>query len=102
MQRKIGALIFIFIVGILIAQCSQKQDLTDMPVVSISIAKDNTITLNGNTILLENLSEKLKSLDQNAVVKISADSSVKMGVIQEVHKQIRDAHLSNIKNVSKE
>ena len=101
MQRRIFAFIAFLFAGILLVQCTQKQESVKVDVISISIIDKETVLLNGDQVLITNLAENLKSFNKNALIKIYVPETTEMGIYQEVHKQVRLANLRNI-NISKE
>ena len=95
MQRRIFAFTAFLFAGILLVQCTQKQESVKVDVISISIIDKETVLLNGDQVLIEGLVDKLNSFDKNVVIDIQAEDSTKMGTYQEVFKLIRIAGFSN-------
>ncbi len=100
MNKSTFRIISLILIGFLLFHC---QKSTETKIVTINILNDSLSTVEGDTILVKNLAAKLETFDQKIFLKISSqDSSLKMGVMHEVQRQISKTKNSYTYDESKE
>ena len=93
-------LLFIFI-GTFFIYCQESSE--EAKIVTINVLNDSSSTVNGDTVLIKNLADKLETFDQKIFILINTeDMSIKMGVMHEVQRQMIKAKISYANDISKE
>ena len=84
--------LFVFLLMFCTSESNEKNSIN----VIIHLKADSTLVVNDKNYTLDNLDSLLESYDTKIVVAIKPDTSVSMGLINEIHQVLRSLDITKI------